>query len=180
MGFESLHPSHFHPPSRSLDNLVPLLALFLFSNRFSSIALGLSLRPWFFLGSWRGGRRSGCGGSDRQGMETPGNEKRKCPLDAQAPLGLECFRSEWRYRLGVRTGDSQSSNRGSNPRSAAKFPRRRHCSTPFLSLLHASFRPLPWSATQVCPLISPRAVHPPGDGVLPATGAPTNLPPPWF
>jgi hypothetical protein len=30
-----------------------------------------------------------------------------------------------RYRLGVRTGDSQSLNRGSNPRSAAILPRAR-------------------------------------------------------
>src|SRR5260370_12317562 len=36
-------------------------------------------------------------------------------------IGLRCNPPEWRYRLGVRTEDSQSSNPGSIPGSATNF-----------------------------------------------------------
>jgi hypothetical protein len=42
---------------------------------------------------------------------------------AHAPCRVLCYNShsaEWRYRLGVRTEDSQSSNPGSIPGSATK------------------------------------------------------------
>src|ERR1700738_436668 len=60
---------------------------------------------------------------------------RRCPLPGpktarpRAPglvktafviIGLRCDPLEWRYRLGVRTEDSQSSNPGSIPGSATK------------------------------------------------------------
>src|SRR5258708_37660042 len=39
-------------------------------------------------------------------------------------IGLRCNPPEWRYRLGVRTEDSQSSNTGSIPVSATKVNRK--------------------------------------------------------
>ncbi len=53
----------------------------------------------------------------RTGLKIPGTLVRGGSIP---PLG-RCHKLGWPYRLGVRTGDSQSSNRGSNPRRAVYF-----------------------------------------------------------